>query len=655
MAIEGGSGSNEVQIQEINQSNNEQIEHNQTKHQRNGEELEGNTTIGNEGERKQINGKDEAAETTDDDTVQLDGDDNLEDEASQEQQPETDDASMEQSQLDSQDTIESDMSRAEDVPGINDEITGTLDDDNTIDIESDDEVDESEEPESREEVLDSDDSIGFGSLNDTADLDKFSENKEHLDSDDTIKSGDSYVEDNHLDSNDETSYDETENEQLEDESVGSSLETNKPEGKEPSESGNSKEIENKKSIYESENPETADKVRDIIKPYYDNAQDLAKNDPMGRAFTDHNEDHVEMVAEKSLEAGDAIKESVEKGGMGGEQKEGHIAFSSDVDKKTLEGAALSHDTGMSGDGYALTPAMSEDGKQLKDENGKKMYEKDSDGNYVIHLEDNGNFNEVRENHSLNSAINVLENRDQYKDAGYTDEQVDKMAAECMAHSKSSSGVGDLNSKEDWSDCFDRIDSTVDAYNKDHHDSPISFDRTAFESDDSKLGSLASETLALRVGDVSRDSFPGTESQSGEAVNVDRSTIDNHGGSVESELKNADITIGENGDQIDNLKSRQVHTGEQNISDNDTFTNENGGLTHEITVADGASAPKCTQEALGDHLGELASAKDENFDVDIKFNEPCDDFAKETYEKFRDEAMDSYPNVTINYPWDKEEA
>ena len=65
MGIEGSSSNNEVQNQEINQSTNEQIEQNQAEHQRSGEELEGNSTIDNEGERKQIEGKDDARDGTD--------------------------------------------------------------------------------------------------------------------------------------------------------------------------------------------------------------------------------------------------------------------------------------------------------------------------------------------------------------------------------------------------------------------------------------------------------------------------------------------------------------------------------------------------------------------------------------------------------------
>ena len=681
MGIEGGSSNNEVQNQEINQSTNEQIEQNQAEHQRSGEELEGNSTIDNEGERKQIEGKDDATEYSEDDSSRLDSDDSIENDNNQEQPVENEAVSPEQQQLDNQDTIEGDSSSADGMSENDQEITDSLDAEDSIEDEDLAETDDSEDG---EYSLDSEDAI-----ENEEDTEADGENVEDIEADgetaeDTEADGEN-VEDIEADgeNTEDTEADgenaentEADSEKAEDteadgekaediEADGENTEDTEADGEkaEDTEADGEKaedteaDGENAEDTEaDSENVEAteADKVREITSPYYEQAGDLARNNEMGRAFTDHKEAHVEMVADKSLEAGDAIKDAVENGNLGKDNGEDRISFSSDIDKKTLEGAALSHDTGMSGNGYALTPAIGEDGKQLKDENGKKMYEKDADGNYVIHSESNDNFNEVRENHSLNSAINVLEKREQYKDAGYTDEQVDKMAAECMAHSKSSSGVADLNSKEEWSDCFDRIDSTVDAYNKDHLDSPISFDRSCFEENDEKLGALASETLALRVGDVSRDSFAGAEAQSGEGVHVDRSTVDNHAGSVAGELENADITIGENGTPIENEKSRQVHAGEQNITGNHTYAGDNGNLTHEITVADGVSAPKCTQEALGDHLGELASARDGEFDVNIEFTEPCDDYARESYEKFRDDAAGKYENVSIHYPWDEEE-
>ena len=35
-------------------------------------------------------------------------------------------------------------------------------------------------------------------------------------------------------------------------------------------------------------------------------------------------------------------------------------------------------------------------------------------------------------------------------------------------------------------------------------------------------------------------------------------------------------------------------------------------------------------------------------------EPKYDYSMESYEDFRAEVKDAYPNVTINYPWDDEE-
>lgn len=506
---------------------------------------------------------------------------------------------------------------------------------------------------------------------DPLDSDNTIEDDSAVDSADESNSGDKPVET--VDSDSAITEDDGKNSESDEGDNGNSFDNDSEikdsdsEGENPQDEAgkrsDSSDTSEKPERYESENPEMANKVRDITSPYYEQAGDLARNNEKGRAFTDHKEDHVEMVADKSLEAGDAIKSAVENGSLGQSAKEGRVAFSADIDNATLEGAALSHDTGMAGNGYALTPLLDENGSQVKDEHGQKMYEK-TDGSYVIHPETNSDFDEVRGNHSLNSAINVLANRDQYKDAGYSDAQVDKMAAECMAHSKSSSGVSDLNSEENWSDCFDRIDSTVAAYNADHPDATISFDRSAFEGDDKQLGSLASETLALRVGDVSRDSGPDAEAHSGEAVHVDRSTIDDHAGDAKKEIQNADIYLGDSKfestpDMTDEQKrninfSRMIHAGEQNITDNNTFVGNDGNVTHEVTVADGCSAPKCTQHALEDHLGELASAKDGQFDVSIKFDSPCDDFAKESYEEFRDDAKKHYRNVSIQYPWDEEE-
>ena len=138
--------------------------------------------------------------------------------------------------------------------------------------------------------------------------------------------------------------------------------------------------------------------------------------------------------------------------------------------------------------------------------------------------------------------------------------------------------------------------------------------------------------------------------------MDRDTIDDKGGSISEEVEDADITIGENNDEVESEKSRQVHVGEQNIKNNRTFVNEEGGVTHEITVVDGCSGPRCTQEAVNDHLGEFASAMNEEFDVSIvfeKFEADDTEYFRSSWEDYRLEAAQNYPTVTLHYPWDQE--
>ena len=395
-------------------------------------------------------------------------------------------------------------------------------------------------------------------------------------------------------------------------------------------------------------------VTAIVKPYYDKMPAVSlMGNGMGRYFTDHKFGHADMVADKSIEAGEAINEALDKGGLGKNAGEGRVVFGKTTGK-TLMVAGLCHDMGMCGEGYSLTEILGDDGKALRDENGNKMYEKTDAGLYKMHQIELDNFPEIRTSHSMNSALIVLMNRKAFNEAGLTDEEIDKISLECFAHSKSNSGVTDLNSVSSWTECFDRMDSLVAAYNADHTDAPISFDRTPFEKDPAKLSTLAAETLALRVGDVSRDSAPEAEAHSGEAVYVERDTINDRGGSIPDEVEGMTMTIGPNHDPVDGEKDRQVHSGEQNITDNHTIVNEDGILTHIITVNDGCSAPKCTQQAIDDHLGEFYSARDEEFIVKVEFthfNDDEDGFFHDSYEEFRMQASQDYPSVTLLYPWD----
>lgn len=256
MGIEGGSNS-EVQNQEINQANNEQNEINQAEHQRSGEELEGNSTIDNEGERKQIEGKDDATESAEDESSQLDKEDNIEDDPNTEQPPESDNVAPEQ-QLDNQDTIESDPSGADEMGEDNNETVDSLDNDDEIeDAEDLDDNQDSTEGDIQDS-LDAEDSIDS---DDTDDLVEEDDNNEQ----DPLDSEDSIEDDGEEESESPEGEEETENPE-----GGEESETLEEETENPEESGESEGLEGKEDI---ENPE-----KDIdVEPTLDNKLDDIKD------------------------------------------------------------------------------------------------------------------------------------------------------------------------------------------------------------------------------------------------------------------------------------------------------------------------------------------------------------------------------------------
>ena len=185
MGIEGSSSNNEVQNQEINQSTNEQIEQNQAEHQRSGEELEGNSTIDNEGERNQIEGKGDATESSEGESSQLDNEDSIENDTSQEQPTERESVSPEQ-QLDTQDTIEGDTSSVDEMSENAQEITDSLDREDSIENEDSFETKSLEESEASTKGLDQDNFIEDNDLNAENDAEKDTdEGNESLESDNT--------------------------------------------------------------------------------------------------------------------------------------------------------------------------------------------------------------------------------------------------------------------------------------------------------------------------------------------------------------------------------------------------------------------------------------------------------------------------------------
>lgn len=290
MGIEGSSSNNEVQNQEINQSTNEQIEQNQAEHQRSGEELEGNSTIDNEGERKQIEGKDDATESSERDSLQLDKDDSIENDTGQEQPAERESVSSEQP-LDNQDTIDGVASSTDEMSENDQEIIDSLDLEDSIEDEDLSETDDTDMSKETIENLDQDDSIEGNVSNDRKDVED--EEDDFFDSDDTIEA----------DSDGETTEDEdTDSENVE------TTEDTADESKESATAEETDKTDSENAIDENEEVESEDAV--------DETEELATKDTADESEesaiaekTDKTDSENSIDENDDAEAGDASDEN----------------------------------------------------------------------------------------------------------------------------------------------------------------------------------------------------------------------------------------------------------------------------------------------------------------------------------------------------------
>ena len=328
-----------------------------------------------------------------------------------------------------------------------------------------------------------------------------------------------------------------------------------------------------------------DTVKDISANYYAHAQEIAHQFVELRTYSDHGTHHAALVAIKSQEAADAIDAA----------NFGNVYYSS-INRLELEIAAIMHDTGMDGGAF-------------------KTY---TDGNAL------------RKDHSLNSAIHVLENREAIVALGVN---VDKVALDCMGHSKSCSGVRDLTSHEQWTDCFNRIDAAVDLYNKKFPAAQIYFDKSAWTTGETysngvykfnreTLAQSAATIAALRLGDANREASQFPYTQGGETIEVDFDSYVTPAKDWHDEIAKAKIFIIDDKGTRTSLLTQGVDTagfgrmymsGEGNLSMSCEFNPTTKNLREVFEIHHGLSFPLSTQNCIDERLGELDTMK--NFPVE----------------------------------------
>ena len=381
-----------------------------------------------------------------------------------------------------------------------------------------------------------------------------------------------------------------------------------------------------------------DAIKNLSAKYYANGKEIARHFAELRTYSDHGTHHAALVAIKSLEAADALDRATLDN-----------PWYSSIDRRELEIAAFMHDTGMDGGRF-------------------KTY---TDGNAL------------RKDHSLNSAIHVLENRAAIAEMGVN---VDAVALDCMGHSKSCSGVRDLTSHEQWTDCFNRIDAAVELYNKKFPDAKIYFDKTTWTTGEKfltpseknskrlvevyrfnreTLARSAAVIAALRLGDANREAAQFPYTQTGETIEVDFDSYVTPAKDWRAEIAKAKIfLVDENGTRT-SLLTRGVDTngfgrmymaGEGNLSMSCEFNPKTGNIREVFKIFHGKSFPLSTQECIEERLGELDTMKKFPVEAHIKI---LGDYSKvdkkkisRTYERYCRDAQRKH-QFPVTFEFEKE--
>jgi len=380
---------------------------------------------------------------------------------------------------------------------------------------------------------------------------------------------------------------------------------------------------------------------ELLKPtldYYQSAKKFANQAEIDKFMTyrNHCEEHVQEVAQKTIQAVKDIQTALNLHGVKG--------FSSNVNLYECYIAALWHDTGMAAGADGII--------------GLDSYY-DTNGNIQTQIlsESNGG-NDTRKNHSFNSAMSVLINSSEISKLG-VDPNV--IAILCFAHSKSNSGVSTLNSAVDWNVCINKIKSGVELYNKINPNNPIIFQNTGtsnfidslvasgilLDSNSEKastvyikknkemsvnydsyninpeiISSIASEAFALRLGDANTTNQNIGTNQAGQKIDIDSISGDitpsfeemkvstDITALVQNEAAGVNIKIGDNEITLDTFGAAYI-LGENNIKF-DTRTDITGHLVERFTILNPDQVPACTAFNIEERIGETDTARNGGF-------------------------------------------
>ena len=419
-----------------------------------------------------------------------------------------------------------------------------------------------------------------------------------------------------------------------------------------------------------------DELRDVASVHYENGKQLGDKVPEFNTYKEHHDiesGHIEKVRVKSLEAADALEAHFSQNDYDG-------LYSPNIDRRTIEVMSIYHDTGMDGNIKAedyeteraafisdeaqrekyVSNALAKKEKEAA-ETGK-IFDRETEENKANEkFEREGFENHFRPNHSLESAIHALRDRESISKLGVN---ADEVALGCLVHSKSNSGLRNIASEDDWRVAVGRLQDRVDEFNQSHPDEQIHFDSSfLLNKDDSfnqeKLSEMRSEAIVLRIGDANGHDTNSRTSQNGKAIEFtleEKTVTDELPSDFESKFENGDYEayflevqsadVKVDGVELNNANdpkgiSRMFAVGEGNFRSLNCEVEDNGTIKQNFELCDGNAFPLSTQHCIEERLGEYKTAQPMNYTPVVKLGSNCSDEVYNSYLAFADRIERDY--------------
>ena len=283
------------------------------------------------------------------------------------------------------------------------------------------------------------------------------------------------------------------------------------------------------------------------------------------------------------------------------------------------------------------------------------------------FEKDGFENHFRADHSLESAIHALKDRELLEKHGVN---ADEVALGCLAHSKSNSGLTRIKDEGDWQKTIKCLEDRVKTYNETHPDDPIQFDKSFLVKEDGtfeqeKLAQMRSEVITLRIGDANGHDTNSRTSQTGKQIefslekkpsgeelpdDIEKKIDAKEYDSFFMEVQNAEVFV--DGVKLDNSKesdpkgiARMFAVGEGNFKALRCEPDEKGNIKQTFELCDGNAFPLSAQKCIQERLEEYHTAKPMEFKPVVVLGSDCSDEVYASYMKFKNEVKKKY-NVEL---------